>query len=277
MSETDEFPEPKQLEVYRFKRFDLVSFQAQLERVGLSNPDDLIVRSSVTENLVGSGGNSSVYKIPEVEEYVLRVPNGRFGGDTSMGVLEPVDDRLPELNIGQAVARMGGHKILKRQLGVPAGVPYGPIRQSAEGILLYQKSLARAAEMPQTSYDSLAYLFQLLNSNALNFDPSKSNNILIDEKNMVFNVVDINPPDHGAKTHNDLGRMVVPLMDNAFASKVKNSDIDALLTESRKTILLKSIQASKTANLPPVDPKDDSLAYSFELAGVKGQMETILA
>lgn len=117
------------LEAYKTVPFNIDSFQTRMTELGINGSEDLVNRSSVTENLLGSGGNASVFSIPGLEGYCLRVPNGRFGADTSIEPLKPIEDRFPDINLGQAVASLGGSLLLKEQKGIPAGVPYGEMRK----------------------------------------------------------------------------------------------------------------------------------------------------
>lgn len=260
------------LEKYQTTPFDLADFKAKLVELGITNEQTLLQKSSTTENLLGSGGNASVFAIPGLEGYVLRVPHGVFS-ENQLAAIEPVEDKFPEMNLGQAVASMGTFTVLKEQRGIPGGVPTGEIRKRGgeEAELVYQYWLEKAASMPQDAYDSLAQLFAFLREHRLNFDPSKANNILLDLDKQVFNVVDLNPTDVGREPVNNLNYMVIPLMDNGYAWQVKNPEREAGLTELRKEILLKSYEAAKKAGLP-VPPEDDSsLEYSFKLAGMENQ------
>lgn len=124
--------------------------------------------------------------------------------------------------------------------------------------------------MSQSAYDSLAHLFVFLNQHRLNFDPSKANNILIDTAGQRFNVVDLSDTVDGHQPNNNVGYMVISLMDNAYAWRVKDADMEMRLIGLRKTILLKCLEAARKAGLP-FSKEDSSLEYSFKLAGMEDQ------
>ena len=261
------------LDAYKTKPFDIEKFRLKIEEIGLGKPEDLVNRSATSENLVGSGGNGSVFSIPGMEGYVLRVPNVRTDMDTSIVVLESVEDKFSELNLGQAVAKLGICKILKEQKGIPAGVPYGEIRRSGgrEAEQIYSYALEAAASMPQSAYDNLAELFAFLNKQRLSFDPSKANNLLIDQDAQRFNVVDLNPTPEGRDPNNNFSYMVIAQMDNAYSHRVDDLRLEPKLVAFRKTILLKAFEAAIKAKLPIPELDDSSLEYSFTLSGMDGQ------
>jgi hypothetical protein len=246
---------------------DLLS---ELNKVGLKK--DNILDVCVEENLIGRGGNANVYNIPGVEKYVLRrvlrVFSQNQDRDDVAGEISKVEDPFPELNVGQPVAELVGKNLffLKRQYGIPAGVPYGDIRNKGGELAdsLYEEHLKRAADMPQSAYDEVIRLFLFLNEHGYHFDPSKANNLLIDTQNEKFNLVDVGK---GAKNsvNNNPSYLICVLMDNSYTWKYKGN---APVKVYRKTILDKCIRAAEKIEwqIPPVG-KNSTLDYSFQLAG----------
>lgn len=225
-----------------------------------------IVGAARPENVLGIGGNATVYRIPMLDGFAVRVPH-RFGTAKPGLVLEPVPDILPGVNIGQPVARLGDWTILKRQSGVPAGGPlYSERKKMGDEAAnhVYFERVKAASEMPQSAYDDLAATLKLLNERGLNFDPSKPGNILIDVPGKRFNVVDINPAKPGSTYRHSVSDMVITLMDNGSAWRVPKS---AALQSHYRSIVEKSFKAARAKGLP-TDNGGSSLEYSLQLAGL---------
>lgn len=245
----------------------------QLKSMGLDSYEKLSAIAT-DENFLGEGGNASVFAIPGSEQYVVRIQHRAWTAPTE-GDIEPVEDPLPDINVGQAVARMGNVFILKRQEGVPAGLTHADIKrlglthEAANADYLQRTSLA--ASLPQQAYDELAELLEILNEKGYNFDPSKPNNILVDTEKQKFNLVDLDPRDPNSDYRNNLTSMVIPLMNNSYAWKVEDPDMEQQLASQRGAILDKAIQASIKAKLPIPDEQDSSLNYSFKMANKEGQ------
>lgn len=270
--ETEDFTEQDFLDIYKGEKFDLDSFLKKTNEAGYANEFELVDATKDMENLLGVGSNGSVYKIPSLSGFVLKVHTRGWAADEGLSQIEALTDPFPSLNFGQAVAKLGeGHLILKEQSGIPAGVPYGEIRsKSGEiGKLVYEEYLSLAAEMPQQAYDNLARLFLFLNEHHFAFDPSKSNNILLDIENGKFNVVDIRRLGDDQLPNNNFSYMVVALMDNPYAWRVDDKRIEDRLTQFRKVILEKAYEACSKLNLPVPRTDDSSLEYSFKLAGLE--------
>lgn len=238
---------------------------AELEKVCFDK--DKILDICTEDNLIGHGGNADVYKIPNVEKYVLRVlRRAKAKGEGSE--IEEVKDEFSEFNVGQAVAKISDAEIyfLKKQKGIPAGVPHGRIRREGKNSdPIYEEHLKRAAEMPQSAYDEFAKILVAINVRGYNFDPSKANNVLLDVENGKFNLVDVNKRNENSTYENEMADMVITLMDNSYAWRYKGS---APLESYRKVILDKCIEAGKKVGLHlPEAGKNSSLDYSFKLAG----------
>ena len=221
------------------------------------------------ENVIGHGGNADVYAIPGVEKYVMRIV--RAAGGEINGQIQEVQDDFPEYNIGQAVAGIpeAGVYFLRRQPGVPAGVPYGEIRRASgeASDKVYEDHLRNAASMPQEAYDDFIKMLSVINERGYQFDPSKANNVLLDLEAGKFNVVDINKKLEGSTYQNSISELVITLMDNAYSWKYKGS---GPVENYRRVILEKCTEAARKAGQTlPTKGKNSSLDFSFKLAGME--------
>ena len=240
---------------------------AELEKAGFDKNNVLDI--CVEENHIGHGGNADVYKIPNVDNYVIRIVRGKRDKEIDEEKIEEVTDEFPEINVGQAVAKLSERiSFLKKQNGIPAGAPAGRLRRESEiADSTYEKHLKLAAEMPQSAYDEFARTLILVNERDYQFDPSKANNVLIDPQTGTFNLVDINKRSTNSTYKNEIADMVVTLMDNSYDYQYKGS---APLEAYRKTILEKCIEAGKKVGFSVPEPgQNPSLDYSFKLAGLE--------
>jgi hypothetical protein len=209
---------------------------------------------------IGRGGNAIVYDIPGTQ-FVLRVPN-RASPPAPSAELVPVADPFPGRNFGQPILTLGDLQVLYRQNGFPAGLalPKGLSQDEADS--RYSTAIKAAAEMPQSAYDQFAADLVYLDQKGGRFDPSKSNNVLIDQKNAQFNLVDI---EQDAKSKNDGGDIVITLMGNTYVWKYKGSED---LKPYWQNIYKKTISAIEKNNLK-FDKDSSSVAYSRKFAGLE--------
>ncbi|MDD5671973.1 MAG: class I SAM-dependent methyltransferase, partial [Candidatus Omnitrophica bacterium] len=239
----------------------------------MKNAERLIASTLESSIHVREGGNSKVYDLSGVEGYVLKAPDTTWSGPNTIGPLERVPDPFPDLNVGQPVAQMGKYLILKKQLGMPAGVPYGPVRRSAksgdavaqtESDRIYEQHLERTADMPQSAYVRFAQLLERVNAGGYKTDPSKADNVWVDRESESFNLIDLGRKQPNTVDDN-LISMVIPLFDNPYT--YKGSRLNDVMAW-RQTILDKCIQAARVAGLPmPALERSASLEFSFALAG----------
>ncbi|MCC7527165.1 MAG: hypothetical protein IT342_01510 [Candidatus Melainabacteria bacterium] len=245
-------------------RFTFEALQAQLAKAGLA--EEAIAAAAKSETYLGRGGNATVYEIPGVKDFVLRVPGPPGKGVQNAGKLESVPDIFPEGNVGQAVAKVGNSTILKVQEGVPAGGPLGrDARAMGETAArkIYGDSIERTADMPQSAYDQFAQRLLNLDKKGLQFDPSKANNVLVDKPGGNFNLVDITPRNPNSTYRHSLSDMVVTLMDNGFINSI--ADRGKPWQAQYQTIISKAVSAAERTGLP-LDLNGSSLRYSFQLA-----------
>ena len=245
-------------------RFSFDALKTAMKDAGLS--EEGIAASVKTQNLLGRGGNASVYKIDGINDFVLRVPGPPGKGVQGIGPIEAVPDIFPQGNVGQPVAKIGNSTLLKIQEGKPAGGPlYRDARAMGETAArdIYGASVERAAQMPQSAYDEFATMLLNLQKQGLQFDPSKANNVLIDKAGKRFNLVDISSRNPNSTYNHSLSDMVVTLMDNGFINSL--GDRGKPWTSHYQTIISKSVLAAERAGLP-LDLAGSSLQYSFRLA-----------
>lgn len=236
----------------------------------LEDPAALAAASS-EETMIGRGGNATVHSIPGEEELVLRV--SRRGGFSSgeedvLARAERVENPFGDMNVGQPLARVGGATVLLRQRGEPAGMSTSePAFKREDRDEVYRARIEAAAQMPQSAYDRVAG--DLLRANQLGYtwDPSKSNNILIDRAGGRFGLVDLSPRSPKSGYANTAGEVVSCLVGNTHASRASHLDQD--LVGPRREIIRRMMLAADRVGLPRGDsPNDSSYRYSLSLAGM---------
>ncbi|MBY0404686.1 MAG: hypothetical protein K2X66_12355, partial [Cyanobacteria bacterium] len=160
---------------------------------------------------LGEGATNSVYLIPEMPGYVLRIRKSLIPkvteGQLSLKSPEMVPDCLPGRNIGQAIGKIsyegqkgfGGPEIqiCKRQRGMPVGdmVRRYVVRKQSAGVpvtqtydQIFYKKMNR---MPQESFDHLARRINQIDRAGREIDSSHQYNLYISPKGKKFGWVDI--------------------------------------------------------------------------------------
>ena len=186
-----------------------------------------IKASLVDENLLGKGFSHSVYKIPNNDDYVLRVSRNYFDPkevDFSQYKIKDTEDKSLKSNFGQEVAkieaddfRMPSISVLRKQTGTsngnppPSAIHYengelreGELRYEAiERKEHYANSLQFLADAPIEAYDSLMDKFSELDEAGYKFDYYNPNNFLLDKEKGTIEIIDL---DKMSKPYeNDLG------------------------------------------------------------------------
>jgi hypothetical protein len=132
----------------------------------------------------------------------------------------------------------------------------------------YIASVRTAASMPQSAYDGFAGDLSQLSERGYQFDPSKSNNVLMDTTDGRFNLVDVGPSSSGYKS--GLEDMLVPLMGNTYSWKYNRALTDGVtdqrLTASYRSILNKAEEAARRKGLST--KLNSSGEYSRSFAGI---------
>jgi hypothetical protein len=215
--------------------------------------------------LVGKGGNASVYALPGEPDLVIRVEDGRWSTPTTDLTPRAEPNPLGDTNVGQALARTGNITILLRQYGFPAGMTRSePAFKGLDRDEIYVDRIRAAAAMPQSAYDQVARDLLRANAVGLQWDPSKSNNILIDPDHGRFGLVDLSPQQ--GTYASTAAEVVACLVGNTHAYAAPQTEVP--LRPYRKLIIQKMMQAADSTGLPRTFPNDSSFAYSLKLAGL---------
>lgn len=235
-----------------------------------------LLASCRDENLLGQGSNARVYRLDAFSNFVIKAPFDFQKRVTELRRkrIRPRHNEARALlgkNFGQSVATYGNiFTLLRFQPGVSCGLPmylYKTIASQDERDETYEFATKRAAQRSIEAYTTLIDDLHFLNSVRFRIDPSKANNLLIDEKKDRFGLVDISAM--GAQK-NSPDELLVMLFDNSYAWRYRGSKSKQLV-EHRREILGKLLAAAEEASLPFVNTSTvtSSVAYSLTLAGFK--------
>ena len=184
------------------------------------------------ENVLGTGFNSTAYKIPNNENYVLRLANSsleyiNWSGIPNSQVADT--DLKHDINVGQEVAvitipsewAVSGQpdwlgtrvEVLKKQTGESIGVqpPETLLEgefssQTKNGVASYEdysrkekyiRTLKQVAQLPVESYEELISTFTKASEICFGFDHLNSNNLLVDIETKSINLIDMDKPSIG--------------------------------------------------------------------------------
>lgn len=233
-----------------------LSFADFLEQTEGKTPEEIYSLSVIPENILGKGSNGTVYTIPGIETYVLKV-NNMFGNriNTSALQYEAIIDPFPNYNFGQTVGQLSDKIfILKKQRGIAAGVDRN-LRRNHNDIepakQQYNEKISIIARFPQSSFDTLAETLDLLTKNNIRFDPSKSNNVLFDAETQTFGIVDLpTKPDTNPNpvNNNHTSWLLGMLLDTGFYYNNLEKHEQELVRNDVIEIVFKCIQAGKKYN-----------------------------
>jgi len=150
--------------------------------------------------LMGRGSEASVYAIPKIDDYCIRInKTSKLGFFKEVMPLHKVPNNFYGLNFGQAVATNDeGISILMKCKGEEFGIKdwikfYDKDKTpSPEEIDKCISDMARVSEFPQSAFDDLMKRVSLIkNVKRRHFDFFNPNNLLIDYKNQRINAVDV--------------------------------------------------------------------------------------
>lgn len=220
-------------------------FTAKLNTSGYTM-QEVLERAVKQENFIGSGIEGSVYKIPvpKMEDYLIKVPKKHSG--KVKGELVTIEDPLPEINVGQSVAKIGEITVIKKVPGetyLPSLGTY--LRQSPKQIITqYKHATVLAAEMPQEGYDNLAKLLLELDQKGIRIDNAPGN--LLIEKNKSFNPIDLHYNTNNEHSgHNVADTLQILLRDYHNFTE----HLTPKMAESLHTIVMKTFTAAKKEGL----------------------------
>lgn len=150
------------------------------------------------ENYIGKGSFAKVYNVPGMDNYVLRVEHGATKEVFEGCPIVKVADEFPDDNFGQKVAdNFHGVTILKKVYGQPLGFDNPQEKDDPAKFLPVHARLVLAqikeiSAYPLDSYENLARKIKKINqSKILMLDFANSNNILVDNINKEFNLLDL--------------------------------------------------------------------------------------
>lgn len=207
---------------------------------------DVILKSAVSENFLGSGRCAKVYEIPNVKDFVVRILHDTKSENILNHEIKMVEDEFPNKNFGQKIAdNDNGVTILKRVLGTSQGFP-NPSEKDNDNLFLIDHARAvlnqivEMSKFPQESFNDFALKVKEINkSSKYILDCLNPNNLLVDKENLQFNIVDLSERGKftallGCKQDSD--DMISLLLNLPFHRKVH----DVLPTDNEKELLIKS-------------------------------------
>lgn len=256
-----------------------ISFANWLESKGLEASD--IKYFICDENIIGRGNHNTAFKIPECEEYCLRMLTSDIeqikNADFSKIKIKDTQDKNLDVNIGQEVALAYIEReifpipyeieILRKQTGESIGVqPPETIVTGdftmvlRDGMLPYEdysrkekyaRTIHKVAQLPIKSYEKLIQDFNKAQEKGYKFDYLNSNNLLVDEIYQTVNLIDM---EKGAPT--DLSGLLYSLTNSqyyrTFCDKDYNpvsEDMRNQATQDTVLIIRKFLQALKNQNI----------------------------
>ncbi len=232
---------------------------------------EFIKQNAVAENLLGVGKHGSVYSLPKLDNYVMKIPHSLaktmqdIQPDSNEAVFHRAADPNPGQNYGQAIAENNlGVEILRKVNGEPNSIPdwmaklVNPESLTKEDAQLFLTKLKKLEEMPFSTFVSLAQSAKELKG--ANIDHIAANNFLIDYPNNKINITDLMvlPAQH----ENLREHVIFPLVD-VFAQ----TNYARLLDEEDKKDLIQT-----TASI--MDKFDKAAdAVGYKKGGSKAYLE----
>ena len=184
------------LPIQKYDTFEKTAFKGQLpkdiqEKIPQGYTINDLIKMSQEQSffLMGAGANSNVFKLPYLDDYVLKVlnkddPNGikmnEFPSSINMG--QPVwqDEKNPRLLILK--------KVEGKEHSIPSWThtiwdesikkPHLVTKKQAQ---IYFESVQKLASMPQEAYDEIAYKAKLLDKKDYKIDSINPNNLIVDD------------------------------------------------------------------------------------------------
>jgi len=158
----------------------------------------------IEENLLGEGHDKKVYKIPKMKDYVIAQLKKIYPHRDAAKIypITPINDILPNVNFGQAVATdNGGLLILKKVSGEEHSLKFWSNKYLAKlftgediteaDAKIFLKKIASLKNMNQGAYDDFAQKLQVLNETKIRIDTINPNNLLVDTGKPEINLVDV--------------------------------------------------------------------------------------
>lgn len=159
---------------------------------------DLLENAKSSKNIIGKGANSIVYRIPKLNDYVLKVLNKDDPNGINIGEF-PSD-----VNVGQPIwqdPKNPRHLILKKVEGKEHSIPnwnttiwnpetFSPQKVTNEQAELFFEQIDELAKFPQSSFDELAQKAKMLDDKGFKIDSINPNNLIIDKDKEKIHIID---------------------------------------------------------------------------------------
>ena len=213
---------------------------------------DIIQWAKNDNIMLGEGANSRVYKLPFLDDYVLKVLNK----EDPNGI--KINEFPPEVNLGQPIWQDPKNPrllILKRISGKEHSIPgwsgtiYNPETKFPEPVTkaqakLFYSQLTEISKMPQATFDKLAKEVKILDEKGYKLDSINPNNLMVDTNKDEIHIIDYfkKPEDQEEKYQNcamDLTAVTAdftlfPEYYDKLNSKEQSQLMDSLLTINQK-------------------------------------------
>ena len=228
--------------------------------------------------LIGKGFTHSAYRIPNNDNYVLRVGRSSDGfienADWENIKITDIEDKNLTINIGQPVAYIEAQadkiypvyiEVLKKQEGKPLGIKpsetlladeYGTLREGEvpyEHISrkeYYANSIHEVAQLPVSAFEQLIDELKTAGEEGYAFDYLNSNNFLVDTENQKINLIDMDKGSRKPKWDNILYALTniyyYGTYTSYYAEPAMSEEQKQQVTNDTMTIIKKFIAAMKT-------------------------------
>ncbi|MCA9408424.1 MAG: hypothetical protein KC733_07030, partial [Candidatus Omnitrophica bacterium] len=251
---------------------------------GYKNEKEMLQQTMAAQRLVKEQSSAVIYEIPNVSQYVLYAPKGSNDkGAVEKDIkLEPIEDadantwiEFDVPGIGQPVAKMGSHILMKKYRGVPTGISnrQKDVSWSPQKDRQYEEYLAQVANMDPEAFNQLATTLVTLSKKGYSFDLSEAGSLLMDSETNRFHVINVQK---ASKQENipSFEQMVIPLLDNTYANNYKGSQ-EKKLESYRADIMDKVLHASIFAGMEVPAADNEVLVETVRLIGYEGKWPSI--
>lgn len=153
------------------------------------------------ENCIGEGGSGNVFKIPQIQDYVIKIMNRASKIDFVNETIINTKDIAPTKNFGQPIAKSisGFIEILKPVIGENNTIPnyiqknINPSLITDADTKMFLKKMNIKASFPLQSYIQMCEDVKYINLNLedFKFDHFNCSNLLIDNVRQRFNIIDL--------------------------------------------------------------------------------------
>lgn len=156
---------------------------------------DSIENILVKENYIGEGATHTVYKIPNNDTFLIRIPFSEVFKKKAS--LKKSKDTFQNNNLGQKIATIGKNiEIIIKQTGEPNGIKkwlkvFELNKFPEEELPEFIENLKKNSQMEEKAYNTLAEEIKLVKKKGKSFDFFNPQNILRDKDKQSFNLVDI--------------------------------------------------------------------------------------